>query len=500
MPAVAHPKNSAKSTALVRSELENGRDELNMATYPLGAMLRNCPIQKEVKTDKNGDEEVLYHKMITFQRRDPKRKTMVPATIKVTTTSRNGFPNQEDEENLLTFICHAVNSDQLDSMRLKYNRDDLFELRSHSDAGKNYASLDSTVERYYKADFEFINAWFDSESGEYLDRFSLKIISERGIHRKKPGQRSPTSFFTWAPSFHKILQSTNLKALNLDCMFGLPRGATRYAYRFLDKRFCRGRFPEVAFEMEELARHCGLSLGQASWKLKQTIQRILADLQEELFIDSFAFEPMYQGGKREKGKWRVRVKKATSAHSCPETSKALEIAQLFLTDVLQKCFGVKRSEVKPSEVAHAAKLLNKHGPLDPRLFVKAARRQLKVTAPNARMFQAVDWYLDEILKIYADLVASQASTIAFSKKEQVLGGPPHDPGATTHNPELRNRAKQIWDNLSSVEQDHRKKTQQAKYSSPATRLNSTLLENDCIFAIMQELKKQPTNEIPENAP
>jgi hypothetical protein len=449
MPEALAQRPLFRSPSLGVTVLENGRDELNLATYPLGAMLRNCPIHKEVKTDKNGDEEVIYYKMVEFQRRDPRLKGLVSAAIKVSTSSPNAFPQQEDEENLLTFICHAVNTDQLDSLRLKYNREDLLALRSHSDGGNNYTALDSTVERYYKADFEFINAWFDSESGDYLERFSFKIISERGIHRKKVGQDSPTSFFTWAPSFHKILQSTNLKALNLHQMFTLPRGATRYAYRFLDKRFCRGRFPEVTFEMEELARHCGLSLEQQTWKLKQTVKRILQDLQEHAFIDAFALEPIHQGGKRVKGKWRVRVNKAATSLPSPQQDEARQLAELFLQEVLQKGFAVPRRHVKPSEVQVAAKLLAKHGPLDHALFVKAARQQLKVTAPNAKMFHAVEWYLQEILKIYNEMLARQQPKPNTEKD----GSKGTTPQWNLRHPEVLAQAAQLWETLEPAKRE-----------------------------------------------
>lgn len=384
--------------------LEHGRDELNLATYPLGALLQQCPVETEQKQNRKGEvREILYHKRVSVPRWDPGAKKKVTASIQVTTSSSDGFPTQEDEEILLTLLCHAVSTGQLTSLKVKFNREDVLSMLSHTKAGTSYAQVETALDRYHNARFEFLDAWYDTESGEFLKSFSLRFIAELGIQRKRRGQHSPTCFLTWAPSFHKILQSQNLKLLKLNEMLRLPKGATRYAYRFLDKRSNRGRIP-IDLAAEDFARHCGLSLSQNPRKLRQTLRRILDALKREGLITDGTLERGTGRGARVH--WRVRVTMGRRREPFSEGNDGetmLDRTQTVTPESLLQLFyqswlKTHLSALSARERALTAKLLSDHGEQQAKRIVKGLTQVLSRKWPECKTFTGATQYLPDVLK------------------------------------------------------------------------------------------------------
>lgn len=244
----------------------SGRDEMNLAEYPLSLLADRAP---------KGQKTLEYEN---------------PHGGKLTITGSDayGLPTAGDTDILIGLIQLTRLRNNFTAPKVQFTRYELLKLMGWPDESKYYKRVDDSLNRWVGVTLFYDNAWWDNRAKRYLTA-KLHIIESVIIDDERPAKRtkgsSPLSSFTWNAAFIESCQADNLKRLDLDRYFGFRSAVSKRVYRFLDKRFYVR--PEWTFDLKEFAfEHVGLSRTYAAnaGKIKEKLQPAIDELEEVGFL------------------------------------------------------------------------------------------------------------------------------------------------------------------------------------------------------------------------
>jgi hypothetical protein len=267
------------------TEPRQGRDEMNLAEYPLALLADRVP---------KGQKTICY--------------ANTQGTVTITGSDAYGLPTAADTDVLIGLIQLTRLRNGFASPKVNFTRYELRKLLGWPDESKYYQRLDDSLNRWVGVTLHYDNTWWDNRAKRYLTA-KLHILETVIIDEERPGRKKkeslPASSFTWNKTFIESCQADNLKRLDLDRYFGFQSAISKRIFRFLDKRFYLR--PEWAFDLNEFAfEHIGISRNYAgnAGKIKEKLRPALDELETMAFLLPLPREDRFQ--KRDGG-WIIRL-------------------------------------------------------------------------------------------------------------------------------------------------------------------------------------------------
>jgi hypothetical protein len=264
-----------------------GRDELNLAEFPIALVADRAP--KGQKT--------LY-----FEDRHGR--------LTVTGSDAYGLPTAADADVIVALLYLTKQRNNFGDVKVKFSRYELIKLLNWLDEGGSYKRLDMAFNRWGGVWLVYDKCWWDNKSKKY--RSAKMHIIEDVVFGEGPGKsrdgraNPPTSTFTWNRTFIESCQADNLRHLDLDTYFSLESAVSKRLYRFLGKRFYyQGDFvfdlKEIAFDRVGLSRTYEHDAG----KIKEKLQPALAELEAIGFLHPLSRADRYS--RIDRGQWTIRL-------------------------------------------------------------------------------------------------------------------------------------------------------------------------------------------------
>jgi hypothetical protein len=283
----------------------DGRDEMNLADFPISALQRQQP--------SDADGRKLDRLEFEASRYDPTTRQRIRQKVILSSSAREGLPTPADEHVILALLYLAKHSDNFAGDTVRFAPSQLFDIMGWAPNGRSYARLRAVLRRLKSLTIRYENAWWDAAGRGYEEEVATGIVSGYRIARQVSGPRTAStpmeSWVTWSQQFHESLKKGNLKRLDLDVFFRLSTPTAQRMYRFLDKRFYSSAV--VAMDLVEFAcGHIGLTESNNVAILKRRLAPAIAELEGIRFIARA--EPADRYRKVKPGVWRVEFKSGST--------------------------------------------------------------------------------------------------------------------------------------------------------------------------------------------
>ena len=303
--------------------LENGgRDELNLAEFPIAALSDRVP---------DGQLTLVFEDKLERRDSDP-----IVRRLTIMGTPKHGLPTSMDDEVLVGLIQMTKRKSNFTDPRVTFSRYELIELLGWPQSGHSYRRIEESLYRWVGVVLMYENAWWDNNAKSWVDEnfHVLDNVTLYDRERRKPsktvkgakaspkrsrkvgaeGDPLPLSSFKWNEVIFQSFQSGNLKQLDLDFYLSLRLPTTKRMFRFLDKRFYRRTL--LDFDLRILAcEHIGLSRSYAPTELKRRLKPALEELEQLGFLEPLTADERYSRVAR--GSWRILLIRGQAVQAEP---------------------------------------------------------------------------------------------------------------------------------------------------------------------------------------
>jgi hypothetical protein len=268
-----------------------GRDEMNLAEFPIALLGKRPPGQKQlVFVDKIFDES---------------KKQLVNRTLTVTASEPYNLPMSRDEEVILALIQLTAKRN-FEEPHVYFTRYELIKLLGWKDDGVSYRRIENSLRLWLGIHLFYDKAWWDKSLQSWVKE-GFNIFDSISIYdnetRRKQLARFPDnvhaglSRVTWGSVIFKSFQSGNIKRLDFDFFTKLETPIAKRMFRFLDKRFYHSKTLE--FEIQNFAyNHIGLSSCYDNSNLKVKLRPAIKELEEKRFLLSLPDSERFHSPRR----------------------------------------------------------------------------------------------------------------------------------------------------------------------------------------------------------
>ena len=273
-----------KERAQNPEERSTGKDEMNLAEFPLSIIGKRSP----------GNLKTLHFEDEVWDRSLQK---YVPRKLTITGSDLLGLPNSLDDEVLLGCVQLTKEAGFADR-KVRFTRYDLMDLIGWARDGRNYQRISESLDRWAgtliisdKALWDKRNQCWVKDSFNILDRVLLSDREDPSHARRK------RSAIIWGDFMWQSFQAGNLKTLDYRFWQGLESPISKRLYRLLDKRFHKRR--AVTFDLHRLAfDKVGLSRNMHTGQIKEKLKPAHDELKDKGVCDA-------KFVKRARGAWDV---------------------------------------------------------------------------------------------------------------------------------------------------------------------------------------------------
>ena len=323
------------------SNYQEGRDELNLAEFPISAIGNR--LDPSVKT-------------ILFQDATFDKSTGETITRKLTITASDqyGLPTAPDDEILLGLL-QLSRIQNFETPTVTFTPYQLLKILGWSINTNNYRRLKESINRWMGVTLYYENAWRDKRTGQWIDA-SFHFLEQ--VEFYKPGQESAFapqgySVFKWNDLVFRNFREGNLKILDFHFYRSLEGGISKRLFRFLDKRFYKRK--SLSFDLEAFAcEKIGLTRpikmnpsGRPTTDIAQIKRRLLKAIQE---LESIAYikilPPLERFTKDTGGTWEVHFERQLPSEEQVQTTLEIEAEELSPLEGRLVGHGVTRSQAR----------------------------------------------------------------------------------------------------------------------------------------------------------
>lgn len=264
------PKDTSE-LPLFPEVLRQGKDEMNLATFPMAALYTHVP---------PGARSLKFEDTIIG-----KNGKLVKRTWTIQGGSEAGLPTATDED-VYVALMELTQRQGFDKQQVSFSRYDLLKRLGWCICGKCYARLDESLVRLSNVTFHARNAFWDNEAKSYVTA-AFTLIQGYHIYEEVTGRKTerdqPHSWIMWSDQLYKSFKSGYLKFLDTNLYFSLRTSTSRRLYRYLDRQF--GENDRFVIDIFQLAHeHLGIS---RNFRFVSEIVRKLEPAMEELIEKSY---------------------------------------------------------------------------------------------------------------------------------------------------------------------------------------------------------------------
>lgn len=274
-----------------------GRDEMNLAEFPIAALTDYVP--RGCNTIRFSDGS---------------------GSLMVTGSDAYGLPTAADADVVVALIQLTKRRNGFHAPAVHFSRAELLEILGWPESGKSYRRLTESLMRWSTTSLKYEGTWWDQRSRRKINAVfhilnEVVLFDRSGPVDGESGQ-PPQSYFAWNKIFLSSCQAGNLKRLDLGMYFALEHASSKRLYRFLDKRLYRQTdqtfdLAEVAFERVGLSRaYVGKKGAINIAKVREKLRPAIAELESGGFLIPLSPEDRYQ--KHEDG-WAIRFARTGEA-------------------------------------------------------------------------------------------------------------------------------------------------------------------------------------------
>jgi hypothetical protein len=281
-----------------------GRDEMNLAEFPI-TLLSDRPAR---------DQKTLCYE-------DAQGKLLI------TGSDAYGLPTAADADVIVALMQLTKTKNNFTDASVSFSRYELLKILNWPDTGKFYKRLAESLYRWSTTSLHYQGTWRDNNKKKNVNVIMHILESVVFVERGDDDESQPSppfSEFTWNKIFLESCQANNLKNLDLGLYFSLEHPSSKRLFRFLDKRFYRGKnawtfdLREIAFERVGLSRNYD---GNAA-KIREKLQPAIEELEQIGFLEPMTKEQRYE----KKGRsWTIRLVKKGSLITLPADPPAAVI-------------------------------------------------------------------------------------------------------------------------------------------------------------------------------
>lgn len=255
--------------------LRQGKDEINLAVFPLAALYTH--ISKDTRSLKFEDTII------------GQNGKLVKRTWTIQGGSEAGLPTATDED-VYVALMERTQRQGFDNQQVFFSRYDLLNRLGWCLCGKCYQRLDESLVRLSNVTFHARNAFWDHEAKSYVTA-AFSLIQGFHIYEEVTGRKTerdePHSWIMWSDQLYKSFKSGYLKFLDTELYFSLQTSTSRRLYRYLDRQF--GENDQLAIDLFKMAHeHLGISRNfQFASEIIRKLEPALEELVEKLYLESW---------------------------------------------------------------------------------------------------------------------------------------------------------------------------------------------------------------------
>ena len=427
----------------------DGRDEMNLADFPISALQRQQPSDADGrKRDRLEFEATRY---------DPVTRQRVRQRVTLTSSARDGLPTPADEHVILALLYVAKHSHNFADPTVYFAPSQMFDVMGWAPNGRSYTRLRDVLRRLKSLTIRYENAWWDAAGRGYEEEVATGVISAYKIARQVSGPRTahttPLSWATWTQAFHQSLLNGNIKRLDLDLFFRLKTPTAQRMYRFLDKRFYNT--DSVAMDLIEFAcGHVGLAESDNVAILKRRLAPAVAELEEVGFLAPLDPAERYQ--KVKAGVWRVQFRAQGTGNREQGTGSRNGSTRCRS---LRRCGGRVGGGILPPvgsdragdagarDLEQAETLLHDHGETAKALMACLVRVTKKRWPDCRSLSGAVQKYLAEAVRLHQLERRREAARGAAEAKRR------QEQEALRTREQTERRLQEVWNGLPAAERE-----------------------------------------------
>jgi hypothetical protein len=271
------------------SVLAHGKDELNLAEFPLTALSnRVAPGQKTLR----------YKDSIW----DNRTKRSIERQLTITAADEYGLPTAMDDEVILALV-QLSKLQGFTSRQVEFSRYEIVQLLNWRDEAWSYKRIEQSMLRWLGVTLMYENAWWNPETKAWMTE-GFHILD--GLRKVEDGSGKARDAFVWNELIFSSFQKGNLKTLDLVTYRKLNSSIAKRLYRLLDKRFFHS--PKIEFDLVDLAFHkLGLSNNYLIGNLKQRLEPAIKELEDIGYVKAADKKNRYR--KHGVGQWNVVFEK-----------------------------------------------------------------------------------------------------------------------------------------------------------------------------------------------
>ena len=292
---------------LVPEDWAWGKDELNMAEYPLSLAGKTLG-QRRASIARFNDSI-----------RDRATGRVIERTVTITGAVDLGLPTYYDEEvlfGIMQLTHHQRGPDGAWPVEVVFSRYQLARLLGLKHGGSSYRRLKNSIDRLVSTTYRFEYAFFDKEREAWKPGLTINFIQSAEYFAGNGRAAGRGAFgdvaVRWHDAVHRNFEAGYLRDINFLEYRTMRLPLAKALYRYLGKHFHRS--PRLDRDLRTLAHEkLGLSRAYDIGQIKRALAPALARLEERGYI--VPEPPGRRYDKLNKGQWQIRFERAGPARS-----------------------------------------------------------------------------------------------------------------------------------------------------------------------------------------
>ncbi len=149
------PENRCAQSSISVSKMGTGRDELNLAEFPLAGLASRSP---------KGKDTLVFEDSVW----DKRQRALVRKRLTVAASAEFGLPTACDDEVILGLV-QLANAGRFAERTLAFVPAELFRLLGWREEGRSYSRLEKSLKRWLAVTLYYDHAWWDKKRMTWMD-------------------------------------------------------------------------------------------------------------------------------------------------------------------------------------------------------------------------------------------------------------------------------------------------------------------------------------------